>query len=192
MTARRLRPEAGFTLTEMMIVVVIIGILSTMSFMFLNPKLDPDDLASQASTMAREAARRAATGGPVRNDVATALGTTARSRLHVSAASPLRTITVEVLQEDPLPSTSASWVQVLSFTVPVDVDLVGWRPTADLNGGSGPSVTLGAADEVEILCYPDARCDAATLYFQAHDPPHEQARTVLMPLGGSPALYRSW
>jgi prepilin-type N-terminal cleavage/methylation domain-containing protein len=192
---RRVR-EAGFTLTEMMIVVAIVAVLAALAWNLLSPTSDPDDIAEQTAQLMREAGRRATTGGPVRGDVVTNLGLAPkppRARLHVIAGTP-RKIAIERLQEDPLPQHTASWVQVQAFTVPSAVTLKGWRPTADLNGGVGPSVLLGATDEVVIQCYPTSTCDAATLYFDvsASQGGSAPARTVVMPLGGSPVVYESW
>ena len=189
------RHQAGFTLTELMIVVVIIGVLAGLAYDLITPNLDPADTAEQAAMLMRETGRRATTGGAVRGDVVTNLGLAPkppRTRLHVLAGASPRVIAVEKLVEDPVPLHTASWVSVQTMKVPSSNVLTGWRPAADLAGGVGPSVMLNASDEVVIQCYPSSTCDAATLYFDTSSPPSNPARVVLMPLGGSPVVYDSW
>jgi len=186
--------EAGFTLTEMMVVIVILGVLATISYNLLNPYVDPTDAAERTSMLMRETARRASEGGPVRADVVTNLGLAPkppRARLHVLAGTP-RVIAVEVLTEDPLPAHTASWAQVQTMTVPAEVTLKGWRQTSDLTGGVGPAVALAATDQVVIQCYTNSTCDPATLYFDVTAGDPSPARVVLMPLGGAPVTYNSW
>jgi prepilin-type N-terminal cleavage/methylation domain-containing protein len=188
-------PQSGFTLTEMMVVVVILGVLAALSYNLISPHVDPVDTAERTSMLMRETARRASEGGPVRADVVTALGLAPkppRARLHVVAGSP-RVIAVEVLVEDPLPAHTATWAQVQTMMVPSEVTLKGWRQTSDLTGGVGPAVALNAADQVVVQCYTNSTCDPATLYFDVGGgDTTNPARVVLMPLGGAPVTYDSW
>jgi prepilin-type N-terminal cleavage/methylation domain-containing protein len=190
-TARTNHRQAGFTLTELMTVVAIIALLSTIAWGSLRSDPRPGDVASTAANMIREAARKAAQSGAVRSDVAAALGSTARTRIRIFTASGTQNLAVDRLVENALPSNGATWVETTRYPMPRNNVISGWRSTADLDGGVGPLVVLGPGDTVLIYCLPAGRCDAATLYF-AHSFTTKKARTVMMPLGGSPAVFTTW
>src|SRR5256885_18760 len=113
------RREAGFTLTEMMIVVSIIGVLVTMAIVYMRGHVRPIDVANRIGDLAREASRRAVALGPVRANVAVVFG---RSRTKITAAATTNagvhtvTFTLWRLQEDPNPTVAAgTWVAVEQY-----------------------------------------------------------------------------
>ena len=81
----------------------------------------------------------------------------------------------------------------LSIAPPREV--YGFRASAEALPGLGPDVILGSG-EVEIRCYPNGTCDAATLYLQDADKPadatNNRLRIVMMPLNGAPLVFADW
>ena len=195
MSARRgSRPAraAGFTLTELMIVVALVGVLTTLGIYLMRAKPRASDVASQLSSKIAEASRKAVATGAVRSDVATALASTARTRAVISVAARGGTIALERLEEDPAPADTASWVTLSVETLHPSITISGYKASADLTGGAtAPDVALAAGASLEVRCYPDGRCDGMTIYL-ASDGGRRKARVVVMPLGGSPATFATW
>jgi prepilin-type N-terminal cleavage/methylation domain-containing protein len=192
----RTRHDGGFTLTELMVVVALIAVLSTLAWGSLRPDPRPADVAATSANLIREAARKATAGGAVRADVVVALGNNeqarARSRIRIYTAAGVQYVVAERLAERAVGSSPvADWFETMRQRVPKNNTLTGWRSSADLNGGVGPLVTLTGSEVVEIRCYPDGRCDGATLYF-SDTRSTRRSRTVMMPLGGSPAVFETW
>ena len=193
------RHARGFTLVEMMVTVAIIGVLAGISTVMLRFPTSASDVCDQAGALMREAARKAVAGGRVRSDVALAIGSTARARFEVSAADVNggRTMSLQVLQEDPLPANTAQWLIVQSETLPVKlVTLAGTADSAVLTNGGAPQANTSASQTIDISFYPDGRADAVTFYFQTVNGSTSSigkfARAVVLPLGGAVTTFTSW
>ncbi len=201
----RKRREAGFTLTEMLVVVAIIGVMVTMAIVYMRPRVRPIDVAARFGDLVHEASRRAVALGPVRPNVASALASKkARTQILAAVASGVVTFTLYRLVEDlPVTVTTGTWVPIESYAVHPNVIPVKWGPDVGDRTMAGLSTTWDTAAGLVILCRPDGTCDPRTLFFQAvipgpdcqtaAGPLNDQCGKIsVMPLGGAITTRPDW
>jgi prepilin-type N-terminal cleavage/methylation domain-containing protein len=183
------RRQAGFTLTEMMVVVTIIGILVTMAIVYMRGRVRPIDVANRVGDLVLEASRRAVALGPVRANVAAALGSKARTQISAAAtvgtlpgSSPPITFTTVTftlwrLQEDsPDTATTGQWITIEQYTTDINVDVESWAPDVVAHTSIGRTsdwsrwVFPGPGNPPPIpplQCRPNGTCDPNSFFFKA-------------------------
>lgn len=193
MIARRRRTgQRGFTLTELLMVVAIVGVLVGLAAVYVRPTVKPIDVANRVGDFFREASRRAVALGPVRAGVAQALGSKARTRVRGLTAGPRPTLVLERLQEDALPATTAQWITVQQYAVDAAAIAESW------GAGVGAHAALTRSTDwtaLTVPCFPDGTCAPHTLFIEATTPgsPSDRyARVSVMPLGGAIMTRRDW
>jgi len=176
--------ERGFTLTEMMVVVAIIGILVAMVTLTVSAKTQPIDVSTRLGDMVREASRRAIAGGPVRADVQVAAGCgSARTKI----TSTGTTFTLNLLVEGS-PGT-CSWSLLDSYPLPASVAANSYAAAV----GAMASVTTSTTwSSFGVGCYASGLCDAGTLFFERSTGAARQSRLSVLPLGAAVYIRKDW
>ncbi|MDX2092118.1 MAG: prepilin-type N-terminal cleavage/methylation domain-containing protein [Kofleriaceae bacterium] len=179
MTRRRSR---GFTLIEMMTVLAIIAIMSSIAMVYVNPKLRPIDAAQRLNNLVRTASRQAAQYGPLLASTVTAQGSQRRTRITVSGS----TFTLERLQETP----TVAWTTVETLVLPSEVTLDSFALAA---GAYADVTTQTNWDNFVISCFPTGTCTAASVFFSAnHGATRDRrARIAVLPLA-APYVVAGW
>jgi len=204
------RHEAGFTLTELMIVVSIIGVLVTMAIVYMRPRVRPIDVATRVGDLVHEAGRRAVALGPVRSDVAIALGTKARTRILAAQTGTTVSFTLYRLQEAAVGVSTGVWQPVSTYTVDKNVLAFQFATGVVDQQTASPILTSWDAPAdpstagFRVQCRPDGTCDAKTLFFcrpatpgsstcDTTGPSYElKAKLAIMPLGGAITTRTDW
>lgn len=184
--------QGGFTLTELMVTVAITGILSATAVVSVKQQKDPGDEALRLSALARQCSSLAVTHGPLRSDVLANLGSRARARLVLGAADANgnQEVSVEVLEEEDLPSNGAVWRLTSRFFLSGGLRVVGTAASSNLASGLGPGAD--PADGAELLCYPNGSTDSLTYYLDWGGSASERSRVVVMSMTGEPIVLAGW
>jgi prepilin-type N-terminal cleavage/methylation domain-containing protein len=184
------RAQRGFTLIEMMVVVAIIAILTSLAIVSMKPKTRPVDVAARFAGLVADASRVAVKGGPVRSDVALAEGTRRRSRIVGSITNGVVGFSVETLVEE-ANTPAPRWEQVIAMSMPRSVTAEDFAMAV----GDHASVSL-ATDwlQFEMSCFPDGSCTAASLFFSSPEgaTSDRHARVSVLPLGTATFIKNDW
>lgn len=189
--AHRGSRQAGVTLIELMVVVMIIGVLMAAGSVALNRKAKAADVGHTIAGMLNETSRKAVTWGPVEPAALAAMDPPkgARTRLVIETAGGFEAARIERM-DDAAPTT---WPQVTArYIGNKGIDVAGFSNVAQLSAGTTPDNPLDVGDTVAIHCFPDGSCEPITLYLQSVDDPDNRARVVLMPLNSASQVFDSW
>jgi prepilin-type N-terminal cleavage/methylation domain-containing protein len=182
-------PRRGFTLVEMMVVVAIVAVLTTLATATLRSNERPVDVATKISNLIQSGSRTAVRHGVVRADVVASEGGLKRRARIVASASPRVTFYVQVLAEDPTPT----WHTLATYTVPKGITVDGYAPAVgDYATLAGSLSTDWSAFSVNFE--PSGSSNSVTLFLSAQQGAAQdrRARLSVLPLGTATFVRTGW
>ena len=180
-----MRRERGFTLTELMIVVAIIGVLTTLVVVSVRGDPRPMDAAAKVAQLVEEASRTAVSRG-FDPTLAAADGTRRRTRI-IASGNPVE-LTAEVLDDV---GGAPTWTRLDSYTFPKNLISGGYAMQVGTYSTVTPSTSWAG---FELSCFPDGTCTAATLFFRSDrgTAVEQYARVSVLPLGAATFVRNTW
>ena len=205
MTRARRNGQAGFTLLELMAVVIIIGIATSIGVVTMRKEQRAIDTADRLAQLIREGQRVSVGAGRLPDALQASLALTsgsARGRLLIAgeAADGSRLASFTLLAE--ANGTFDTSPVVREMKIDKVYRIAGATDSAVLTDGVTPTA-IAPATEVIIYFYPDGRIGmpappplaprGATIYIEMRDNTlGKKARTVVMPLGGTVTTFKTW
>ena len=180
--------QHGFTMPEVMMVVAIIAVLTTLASVALKPRQTAVDTGHRFRALVDQASREAVRAGAVRPDVATATGI--RARTQIVADDSGTAFYVQRLVEDAAPAATANWETIDSIALPSHVQAAAYSSQL----GTYTAVTTATTwATFAIACFPDGTCERKTVFFEASEgpPSSRQSRVAVLPIA-SAQVIKSW
>lgn len=190
MPSRRHRSQAGLTLIELMVVVAIVGIVTAIAVVKLNPDVDIGMIAGDISGAVGEASRKAVAAGPVDSAVIAYEGFTARSRLIIDNEGDNQFFAIELRREQG--DNTSSWVEVSRTYLPHSIRVAGVEAgVARTEPGEGTPAAIPSGG-FAVECESSGQCQAATVYLHTTGSQERRNRVVVMPLAAAPLVLADW
>jgi len=182
------RSQRGFTMPEVMMVVAIIAVLTTLASVALRPRQSAVDTGHGFRALVDQASREAVRTGAIRPDVATATGL--RTRTQIVAADDGSAFYVQRLVEDPPPAANATWETIDTYAVPRNVRAVAYSSQLGAYGSVSTATDWAA---FAIACFPDGTCERKTVFFEASEGPTStrQSRVSVLPVAAAQVI-KGW